>query len=136
MFLVGLILVISAALSVYAVACVFLDLNGRGAHGALYVGGFGLCACIVIVGGFGSIIAGKGDSERFADEWVKRWRPGAVVECQARDSDDNGYNTCTVGWTDDAGVSHVDAIECGINRWYQGFNVTGCRPMKGYQGER
>ncbi len=81
--------------------------------------------------------AGQGDGARFAREWTARWRPDSDVECQPMDTDDNGYITCTVGQqTAERATSKpviLDAIECGVNRWYQGYKVTGCRLLKGSQ---
>lgn len=78
-------------------------------------------------------IAGQGDAPRFAAQWRDRWKPGAELECQPRDTDNNGYLTCTVGTP---GTDDLTAIECGVNRWYHGLNVTDCRLMRGFSGRQ
>lgn len=86
--------------------------------------------------GAGAHWAGPGDAHKFAQEWVDKWHPNdsAQIECQGRDTDDNGYVTCTVGWKDPDGATQLEAIECGVNRWFHGYNITGCRLMKGSWG--
>lgn len=74
--------------------------------------------------------AGQGDALDAARDWAAKWRSDAAIECQARDTDDNGYVSCTVGIPG----GEIRAIECGIDRWYHGWGVTGCRLMKGYSG--
>lgn len=83
-------------------------------------------------------LAGQGDGPAFARQWVQRWHPAAApeVECQELDSDDNGYITCTVGYDDEQGKHQLEAIECGVNRWYHGYRTTGCRLMRGYSGSQ
>lgn len=80
----------------------------------------------------GSYFAGRGDAAESAKAWVAKWRPGASIECQARDTDGNGYVSCTVG----GDGAPIEAIECGVNRWYHGFQTRGCRLMKGYAGSQ
>jgi hypothetical protein len=86
--------------------------------------------CVILVGG--RYFAGQGDALDTAHAWTAKWRPGATVECQTLDTDGNGYVSCTVGTPD----GEIDAIECGVNRWYNGWRTTGCRLMKGYSGSQ
>lgn len=98
-----------------------------------------LCVVGIIAAAFmAKYLAGQGDGPAFARQWVERWHPAAhpEVECQELDSDDNGYITCTVGYDDEQGKHQLEAIECGVNRWYHGFRTTGCRLMRGYSGSQ
>jgi len=80
----------------------------------------------------GTFLAGQGDAMSEARTWTERWVPGGEFECQARDTDDNNYVRCTVG----APNGELTAIECGVNRWYQGWQIDDCRLMKGYSGSQ
>lgn len=91
-----------------------------------------------IFAGVAVYLAGQGDGLKFAREWVLRYRPGWTVgECQPRDTDDNGYVTCTlVPPSGDPDGDDPEPIECGVNRWYHGLNVTGCKPVFYQRGGR
>lgn len=108
--------------------------TARGGLGFVIGAVVGLAAVIILVVG-GSFWAGAGDAPASAEAWVKEWRPGAKVECQKRDTDGNGYVSCTVGFERN-GEREVESIECGVNRWYHGFNTSGCRLTKGYAGSQ
>lgn len=80
-----------------------------------------------------SYINGKGDAEESAAAWVRDNLPGATFsnhECQDRDTDDNGYVSCTVSvrWENDPGIEIIP-IECSVNRAGNGCGNKGCRPL-------
>lgn len=89
-------------------------------------------ACIIIglipflvIGACGSYLAGQGGAPAAARAWVDRNRPSWYVsECQPRDTNRDGYVTCTIVGPGEA----IDAIECGVDRWFHGFGVSGCKP--------
>ena len=89
------------------------------------------CLCLIPGGALliaGSYIAGQGDAPRAAHAWGAKFRKGWTVgECQPRDTDDNGYITCTLIGPDEG--DDPEPIECGVNRWYHGLNVEGCKPV-------
>lgn len=73
----------------------------------------------------GSYLAGQGGAPTAARAWVERNRPSwRWSECQPHDTNGDGYVTCTIIGPGDA----VDAIECGVDRWFHGFGVSGCKP--------
>jgi hypothetical protein len=75
----------------------------------------------------GEYIAGQGDAVEEAESWVHQFRPGwRLGDCQPRDTDNNGYVTCTL--VKGAG-EEIEPIECGVNRWYHGWRVSGCKPV-------
>ena len=79
---------------------------------------FVVCGVVFFAGN--KYFAGQGDGPAFARAWVQRWHPG--VE--------------SVGYDDEQGDHKIEAIECGVNRWYHGYRVTGCRLMRGYSGSQ
>lgn len=82
----------------------------------------------------GAYIAGQGDAPLFAKSWAEKHRPGwSVGECQSRDTNDDGYITCTL---DGPPGSDPEPIECGVNRWYHGYRVSGCKPVLYSRGQR
>lgn len=73
----------------------------------------------------GSYLAGQGGAPAAAHAWVDQNRPSwRVSECQLRDTNSDGYVTCTIVGPGEA----IDAIECGVDRWFHGFGVSGCKP--------
>lgn len=86
--------------------------------------GSAIAGLLIVIGifAFGAYIAGKGDADHAAQQWVDRWAPGAAFECQSRDTNDDGYVTCTVKQDD-----QLESIECGVDRWYHGWQTEGCR---------
>lgn len=126
-----LVLVIIVSSLTSAVSGLVWWFSGWRAKTSPWVTGAGVLLATVAFGGLvagGSYMAGKGDAEAFAREWSTRFRPGSDVECQGRDTDSNGYVTCTVSYEQD-GRTEVEPIECGVNRWYHGLDVTGCNPL-------
>jgi hypothetical protein len=98
-----------------------------------WISTWALSACLLIaIPTCGPYLAGQGDALIEARTWTERWVPGGEYECQARDTDDNNYVSCTVG----APNGELTAIECGVNRWYQGWQIDDCRLMKGYSGSQ
>lgn len=84
--------------------------------GLLFLGSIPAC---------GSYLAGQGGAPAAARAWVDRNRPSWYVsECQPRDTNRDGYVTCTIVGPGEA----IDAIECGVDRWFHGFGVSGCKP--------
>lgn len=84
--------------------------------GLLFLGAIPAC---------GSYLAGQGGAPTAARAWVERNRPSwRWSECQPHDTNGDGYVTCTIIGPGDA----VDAIECGVDRWFHGFGVSGCKP--------
>ena len=86
------------------------------------------------LGAAGSYIAGQGDAPMFAKEWTEKHRPDWTVdECRSRDTNDDGYITCTM---DGPPGTDPEPIECGVNRWYHGYRVSGCKPVLYSRGRR
>ena len=79
----------------------------------------------LVIGACSANLAGQGGAPAAARAWVDRNRPSwHVSECQPRDTNRDGYVTCTIVGPDEA----IDAIECGVDRWFHGFGVSGCKP--------
>lgn len=89
---------------------------------------------LVLMGLVGcSYISGKGDADKFADEWAATNLDGAedvAHTYQSRDNDDNGYVTCTISarWPGSS-ERQIIPVECGVNRTFTGCQVEGCRPL-------
>lgn len=89
-----------------------------------------VCAVIgllpfAVIGACSAHLAGRGGAPAAARAWVDRNRPSwRVSECQPRDTNSDGYVTCTIVGPGDA----IDAIECGVDRWFHGLGVSGCKP--------
>jgi hypothetical protein len=85
-------------------------------------------------------INGKGDADKFADEWAAANLDGATDvrhTCQSIDSDDNGYVTCTVSVTwPGSSERQIIPVECGVNRATTGCDIQGCKPMMPYSRPR
>lgn len=79
-------------------------------------------------------INGKGDADKFAEQFIDDNFPGAVAtshQCQSRDTDGNGYVTCSVSvqWDASSPRREVVPLECAVNRAGNGCNNEGCRPL-------
>lgn len=87
----------------------------------LLFGATGLTVC-------GPFIAGQGDAPRDVELWIERNIPEPVLnlECQPRDTNEDGYVACTVST-----ATRVIPLECGVNRWYHGCNNAGCKIQRG-----
>lgn len=77
---------------------------------------------------------GRGDAEEFARRFVADNFVGAhdvSTQCQGRDTDDNGYVTCsvTVQWDKDDSRREMIPLECAVNRVGSGCSNEGCRPL-------
>ncbi len=121
-----------AALVVATIACLVAFMSEWRTRERAFIVAF-FAACLSAIPGLillaaGSYIAGQGDGAKAAREWVAKYRKGWTVgECQPRDVDDNKYITCTlVGPSPD---DNPEPIECGVNRWYHGMGVSGCKPV-------
>jgi hypothetical protein len=84
-----------------------------------------------------SYIAGSGDADKFAEDWSRVNTFGAADvshQCQTRDTDGNGYVSCTVSvqWERGNPRREMIPIECAVNRVGNGCNVEGCRPLAAF----
>lgn len=84
-----------------------------------------------------SYINGQGDAEKFVEQFKSAHMSAAksvTHTCQTRDTDDNGYVSCTV--TVDWGIANerpeIVPIECAVNKVGSGCNVEGCRPLSAF----
>lgn len=80
---------------------------------------------------------GKGDAEKFIASFVQEHMAGAKSvhhTCQTRDTDDNGYVSCTltVDWGVEGERPEIVPLECAVNRFGSGCNNEGCRPLAAF----
>lgn len=93
-----------------------------------------LAFCIVASIAACSIINGQGDAKKFAEQFAQENYGRAAhysINCQTRDTDDNGYVTCSISvqWDNENPRRELIPIECSVNRTGSGCNNEGCRPM-------
>lgn len=85
-------------------------------------------------------VNGRGDANKFAAAWISENLPDATRTshtCQSRDTDNNGYVTCTVSATFIGDTRpEIIPLECGVNRVGTGCNVEGCRPLATFRVRR
>lgn len=80
-----------------------------------------------------SYMNGKGHADEYARDWVATNIPANLhprFQCMTRDTDDNGYVSCTVTYdvpTD--GTVEMLPIECGVNEVGTGCGNEGCKPL-------
>jgi hypothetical protein len=81
-----------------------------------------------------SYVNGQGDAKKFAERFIAdNFHDAAATsyQCQSRDTDENGYVTCsvTVQWSADDPAREMIPLECAVNRTGSGCSNEGCRPM-------
>jgi hypothetical protein len=79
-----------------------------------------------------SYMNGKGDADEYAQTWVTQNIPANLkprFQCMSRDTDDNGYVSCTVSYDTPDGTIEMLPIECGVNKVGTGCGNEGCKPM-------
>lgn len=81
-----------------------------------------------------SYINGKGDAEKFVEQFKATHLAEAkhvTHHCQGRDTDENGYVSCTltVDWGIQGERPEIIPIECAVNRAGNGCSNEGCRPL-------
>lgn len=78
----------------------------------------------------GAVIAGQGGALEAAQAYTTQHHPGGVASCLSRDTDDDKFITCTTTWRDTPeGPEQTESLRCGVDRWYHGYNVSGCTPI-------
>lgn len=66
----------------------------------------------------------KGAAEKSAQEWVTSMGvENARINCTGKDSNNDGYVSCTVGYKDEKGLLHTQPLECAAKFTFN----SGCR---------